>query len=171
MNLPKLSVLRPITTAMLLLSVLVFGGIAMERLPLAFLPEADFPFIGVQIPYPNSNPLQIEKEIAKLFTQMSANDPEIFSRRMLEAHLSAGSPEAQLALFYGTKVRARHSNNFILTFEKLLRRAGEVDTENMIQDSLMTNGHGLIYRIVKRHRDNAPAELADHTYTGTYLEF
>lgn len=65
MNLPRLAVKRPITTAMLLLSILVFGGIALNRLPLAFLPELDVPFIGVQVPYPNSNPLQVEKEITK----------------------------------------------------------------------------------------------------------
>ncbi len=50
---------------MLLISVLVIGGIAIARLPLAYLPEVDVPFIGVQIPYPNSNPKQIEKEIVK----------------------------------------------------------------------------------------------------------
>ncbi len=65
MNLPRLAVKRPITTAMLLLSILVFGAIAVQRLPLAFLPEIDVPFIGIQIPYPNANPLQIEREITK----------------------------------------------------------------------------------------------------------
>lgn len=65
MNLSDLSVKRPITTAMLLASLLLFGGIAASRLPLAFLPEIDAPFVGVVIPYPNSNPLQIEKEITK----------------------------------------------------------------------------------------------------------
>ncbi|HYN23047.1 MAG TPA: efflux RND transporter permease subunit, partial [Thermoanaerobaculia bacterium] len=50
---------------MALVSVLVLGGIAWSRLPLAFLPEVDAPFIGVQVPYPNSNPTQIEKEITK----------------------------------------------------------------------------------------------------------
>lgn len=65
MNLSKLAVTRPITTAMLLISVLVLGGIAMARLPLAYLPEVDAPFIGVQISYPNSNPSQMEKEIIK----------------------------------------------------------------------------------------------------------
>ena len=34
-------------------------------MPLAFLPEVDVPFIGVQGPYPNSNPSQVEKDIAK----------------------------------------------------------------------------------------------------------
>ena len=65
MSLPKFSVRRPISTAMLLLSILIFGGIALDRLPLAFLPELDVPFIGIEVPYPNSNPLTVEKEIAK----------------------------------------------------------------------------------------------------------
>lgn len=65
LSLPTLAVRRPITTAMLLISVLVFGGIAAQRLPLAYLPELDVPFIGVRIPYPDSNPAQVEREIAK----------------------------------------------------------------------------------------------------------
>jgi HAE1 family hydrophobic/amphiphilic exporter-1 len=65
MNLPRLAVSRPVTTIMLLVSILVIGGIATSRMKLAFLPEVDAPFIGVQIPYPNSNPWQIEKEITK----------------------------------------------------------------------------------------------------------
>lgn len=65
MNLPKLSVTRPVTTLMALVSVLVLGGVAWSRLPLAFLPDVDAPFIGIQVPYPSSNPTQVEKEIAK----------------------------------------------------------------------------------------------------------
>ena len=65
MNLPTLAVRRPITTAMILVSVLLVGAIAFYRLPLAFLPTVDAPFMFVQIPYPNSHPVQIEKEITK----------------------------------------------------------------------------------------------------------
>ncbi|HSN55329.1 MAG TPA: efflux RND transporter permease subunit, partial [Candidatus Sulfomarinibacteraceae bacterium] len=65
MNLPSLAVRRPITTAMILVSILLVGGIALFRLPLAFLPEVDAPFMFVQIPYPNSHPEHIEKEITK----------------------------------------------------------------------------------------------------------
>jgi HAE1 family hydrophobic/amphiphilic exporter-1 len=65
MNLPTLAVRRPITTAMILVSVLLVGAIAFYRLPLAFLPTLDAPFMFVQIPYPNSHPVQIEKEITK----------------------------------------------------------------------------------------------------------
>ncbi len=77
MQLPKLAVTRPITTAMILISILVVGGIALARLPLAYLPEVDAPFIGVQIPFPNSNPLQIEKEIVKPVEEVLATIPGV----------------------------------------------------------------------------------------------
>ncbi len=65
MSLPRLAVKRPITTAMLIASVLLVGAIAVMRLPLAWLPEIDAPFIGVEVTYPNSHPRQVEKEITK----------------------------------------------------------------------------------------------------------
>src|SRR5688572_16251429 len=65
MSLPTLAVRRPITTVMALVCVVIIGSIALSRMRLAFLPEIDAPFIGVQIPYVNSNPWQIEKEITK----------------------------------------------------------------------------------------------------------
>ncbi|MGH9379478.1 MAG: efflux RND transporter permease subunit [Thermoanaerobaculia bacterium] len=77
MSLPRLAVNRPVTTAMLLVSVLVLGGIAAFRLPLAYLPEVDFPFVGVEIPYPNSNPQQIEREITKPVEEVLATLPGI----------------------------------------------------------------------------------------------
>ncbi len=77
MQLPRLAVKRPITTAMLLISILVLGSIALFRLPLAYLPEVDAPFIGVQIPLPNSNPMQIEKEIVKPVEEVLATLPSV----------------------------------------------------------------------------------------------
>jgi len=77
LSLPTLAVRRPITAAMLLVSVLLFGGIAAQRLPLAYLPEVDVPFIGVQIPYPDSNPAQVEREIAKPVEEVLATLPGI----------------------------------------------------------------------------------------------
>jgi HAE1 family hydrophobic/amphiphilic exporter-1 len=65
MNLPRLAVTRPITTAMLLITVLILGAISISRLPLAYLPEVDVPFIGIEIPYPSSNPKEVEREIVK----------------------------------------------------------------------------------------------------------
>ena len=65
MSLPNLAVRRPITTAMLLASILLVGAIALLKLPLAWLPELDAPFIGIEIPYPNSHPQQVERQITR----------------------------------------------------------------------------------------------------------
>jgi HAE1 family hydrophobic/amphiphilic exporter-1 len=77
MNLPKLAVHRPVTTVMLLVSVMVVGAIAVVRLPQAFLPDVDAPFIGIEVPYPNSNPTQIEKEIVKPIEEVLSTLPSI----------------------------------------------------------------------------------------------
>ncbi len=113
-----------------------------------------------------------QSEISQLFSAKGAgSDQEAFSRRLLETHLQEEDPQVQYDLFYGTAVRARHSNNFIFTFERLLRRAASVDTENMIRDSLTASGHGFLYRIIKRHQQVAPQQWSDHTKTGTHIDF
>ena len=65
MMLVRLAVTRPITALVLLVSVLAVGSIALFRLPLAFLPEVDVPFIVVQIPYPNASPTHVEEQITE----------------------------------------------------------------------------------------------------------
>ena len=48
-----------------LLTLLLVGSIAVTRLPIEFLPQMDYPFIGVYVPYPNSIPSHVEKRITK----------------------------------------------------------------------------------------------------------
>lgn len=106
------------------------------------------------------------EEQSALFTQLNTVDTEIFSRRLLELNLATEDLDKRYEFFYGTSTRARHCNNFIYTFERLLARARQVDTDNMLTDALQASGHGLIYTIMLRHRSRAPEELADITRTG-----
>ena len=129
---------------------------------------AGFLFISSQSALANGTVTNDEQ--ARLFTALSSRDYEVFSRRLLEVHIQADDPEQGYALFYGTPVRARHSNNFIFTFDRLLERAGEVDPDGMIRDALFTNAHGLIYRIAKRYQERAPVELADRARTGSHID-
>ena len=110
------------------------------------------------------------EEQSALFTQLNTVDTEIFSRRLLELSLATEDLDERYAYFYGTKVRAKHCNNFIYTFERLLRRAEVVDTDDMITDALEASGHGLIYQVMKRHRARAPEELADINKTGKGID-
>ncbi|MBD3289548.1 hypothetical protein GF337_12155, partial [candidate division KSB1 bacterium] len=64
--LPRLSLNRPVTVIMSLLALLVVGYIAFTQISVELFP-AGFspPFLGVWTPYPNSNPQEVEEQIAK----------------------------------------------------------------------------------------------------------
>ncbi|MEQ8859615.1 MAG: hypothetical protein RIC56_13295 [Pseudomonadales bacterium] len=112
------------------------------------------------------------EEVSRLFAQSAAQDVELFSRMLMQLHAQhADEPQHQYDLFYGSPIRARHSNNFIFTFERLMRRAEEVDADLIIRDALMSSIHGLCYRLAKRHQATAPAELADPAVTGIQINF
>src|SRR5574341_141659 len=92
MNLSRWSLRNPITAGMVLLSVVVMGARSALRLPLAFLPEVDFPGIEVNIPYPNARPAQVEEEstrpaegalstlsrVRRIYSWSSSNQANIF---------------------------------------------------------------------------------------------
>ena len=126
MRLPRLAVQRPITTAMILISVLVMGGIAVTRLPLAYLPEVDVPFIGIEIPYPNSNPAQVEKDIVKPVEEVLATLPGV---KTLNATAGADRAEFFLEFDWGYDldvVRMQVSEKIDLVKADLPPEIGEV---------------------------------------------
>lgn len=86
---------------------------------------------------------------------MSQNDPEIFSRSMLELQLLRGE-QYGYKLFCGTPIRTRHTENFIFNFERLLRAAAECDTDGMIRDALLGTANGYVYQRMIALRDNPP---------------
>ena len=64
--LPKFSINRPVTVLMSLLALLVVGYIAFTQIAIELMPEGfDRPFLGVFVSYPNSNPQEVEQQIAK----------------------------------------------------------------------------------------------------------
>ncbi|MCK5147366.1 efflux RND transporter permease subunit [bacterium] len=65
MNLTDLALRRPVTTMMIFLCFVVIGLIAGRMLPLEFFPDLDAPFISVNIPYPNSTPEEVERQITR----------------------------------------------------------------------------------------------------------
>jgi hydrophobic/amphiphilic exporter-1 (mainly G- bacteria), HAE1 family len=98
LNLPRLAVQRPVTTLMGLVTVMVIGGIALARLPLVFLPSVDLPFIGIIIPYPNSSPSQVEKDITKPVEQALST---LAGVKRLRATSGADQAEFQMEFDWG----------------------------------------------------------------------
>ncbi|MBD3647483.1 MAG: hypothetical protein HUJ31_08555 [Pseudomonadales bacterium] len=95
------------------------------------------------------------ERLSRLWSSMSQNDPEVFSRSMLEVQLLHGERYGY-KLFYGTPLRTRHSENFIFNFERLIKAAEECDADGMIRDSLMGTANGYVYQRMIALRNNPP---------------
>jgi hypothetical protein len=88
-------------------------------------------------------------QMDEYFKQVAEGDCEIFARLFLS--LGMLERDDLVELFYGTELRTRHSENYMRTFERLCRLARNCDVDGIIEDSLMQNAFGLLYR----HMDKA----------------
>src|SRR6059036_2431685 len=64
MNLSEPFIRRPVMTAVLTLSVILFGILSYMQLPVNDLPPVDYPVIQVQVGYPGASPDTIANNIA-----------------------------------------------------------------------------------------------------------
>lgn len=65
MNLPAFSVRRPVLTGMVTLIAVVIGAMSLSRLPIDLLPDIEYPYITVNVVYPNAAPEAMEELVAK----------------------------------------------------------------------------------------------------------
>ncbi len=77
MNITDFSLRRPVMTLMIFLSFVVIGLISSRLLPLEFFPELDAPFVSINIPYPNSTPEEIEREITRPVEEILATISDV----------------------------------------------------------------------------------------------
>ena len=93
-----------------------------------------------------------------LFTQSANGDSEVFARMFISMDFleEGGLPE----LLYGTDIRTKHTTNFIRTIERLRRLARNCDVDGIIEDSLMQNAFGLLYRRMQDHQPQADDQAA-----------
>lgn len=64
-SLARLSLKRPVSAAMFFVALLLLGGLAAVRIPLAFFPAFDAPFLFIELPYPGSTPEEVEQSIVR----------------------------------------------------------------------------------------------------------
>ena len=91
---------------------------------------------------PVGNGKHTSEEIGEFWKQFAAGDVEVFSRRFLTIAFEQGIDMKDL--LYGTEIRRRHTDNFIVSMDRLLRLARECDSDNIIQDALIHSAHGLL---------------------------
>jgi hydrophobe/amphiphile efflux-1 (HAE1) family protein len=79
MNASETFIRRPIATALMMLAVLVFGGAAYFLLPVAALPNVDFPTITVSASLPGASPDTMASSVATPLEQQFAAIPGLDS--------------------------------------------------------------------------------------------
>jgi len=65
MTLSEAAIRRPITMLMVLISLVALGLVALDRLPLGFLPDVEEPRLFINVPYPNATPEQVERLVVR----------------------------------------------------------------------------------------------------------
>ena len=86
--------------------------------------------------------------------RMGSGDPEIFSRKLMALHYSLKADGlSDHDLYWETEIRARHSNNILKVFERMIRSAEGCDPDGIIRDAILGSGHGQLYQIIMQSRE------------------
>jgi HAE1 family hydrophobic/amphiphilic exporter-1 len=72
MNLPKLSVNKPVATAMAFLAILLFGLVSLNKLPLDIMPEMELPTLTVMTVYPGASAEEVEEQVTRPLEEILA---------------------------------------------------------------------------------------------------
>jgi HAE1 family hydrophobic/amphiphilic exporter-1 len=65
MNLIKTAISRPVTVAMFVVAVILFGVVSLDRLALNLLPDISYPSLTVQTDYPDAAPEEVENLLTR----------------------------------------------------------------------------------------------------------
>src|SRR5690348_11783336 len=116
MNLSEPFIRRPVMTAVLTASVILFGLLAYSQLPVNDLPSVDYPVIQVSVGYPGASPDTIANNIAtplerqfmqinglEVVTSKSAQGVATFSLQFaLDKDIDAAATDVQTAISQAT---------------------------------------------------------------------
>jgi HAE1 family hydrophobic/amphiphilic exporter-1 len=73
MDVSKISINRPVTTAMLVLIVILVGTVSLMGIPMDLLPDIEFPVAIVFVQYPNAGPEEVETMVTRPLEQALAS--------------------------------------------------------------------------------------------------
>ncbi|HFE44110.1 MAG TPA: efflux RND transporter permease subunit, partial [Nannocystis exedens] len=95
------SVARPVTTTMATLAVLVFGIVALLRLPVALLPDLSYPSLTIQTDYPDAAPTDVEELVTRPIEELVSAVPGLIQ---VESVSREGRSEIVLDFAWGTGI-------------------------------------------------------------------
>ena len=101
MNLPELSIKKPVSVIVVMLVFLTIGVISLIKLPLEMMPDVSFPGLMVQVPYPSSSPEEVERVITRPIEDILATVNNLDS---LSSTSSASNASINLQFKTGTNM-------------------------------------------------------------------
>jgi HAE1 family hydrophobic/amphiphilic exporter-1 len=77
LRISQFSIDHPVTTVMVFVSLVVLGAVSSARIPVVLTPDISFPFVSVEVPYPNATPGQVLESIAKPVEEVLSTLPNV----------------------------------------------------------------------------------------------
>src|SRR5687768_7556399 len=106
-GIPRFSVTRPVTVAMILLTILVVGYIAYTRIAIALHPEGfEGNQLHISVQYPNASPRDIEEKITRKIEDIVGTVPDV---KRVWSYSSSGFSYVRVEFQTGTNLRAAYA--------------------------------------------------------------
>lgn len=101
MNLPKLSVDRPVTVVMVILIILLLGFVSFTSLSIDLLPEMNLPIVIIYTEYPGAGPAEVENLVTRPIEQVVGT---VRGLDTIESVSSVGSSMVVVQFGWGTDI-------------------------------------------------------------------
>ncbi|MCX8104631.1 MAG: efflux RND transporter permease subunit, partial [Ignavibacterium album] len=134
MNLPEISVRRPITTIMLFIAIVIIGFVSFQRLPIDLFPEIEPPVISVLTQYPGASAQDVELNISK---KIESGLSSITNLKKIRSVSIDNTSVVQLEFEFGTNLD--EASNDIRSALEFTKRLLPDDAENPIIFKFSTN--------------------------------
>ena len=92
---------RPVTVTMITVALLLFGLVALTRMPVELLPELGYPSITVQTEYPDAAPAEVEELVTRPIEELVGAVPGLVA---VESTSREGVSEVVLDFAWGTRI-------------------------------------------------------------------
>lgn len=103
MNLPRLSVERPILTIMIVLMAVLLGAVSLSRLPIDLMPDITYPTLTVMTTYKNAGPEEVEELITRPIEEAVGAVPGV---EEVTSTSTEGTSNVRVSFAWGTNLDA-----------------------------------------------------------------
>jgi HAE1 family hydrophobic/amphiphilic exporter-1 len=101
MNLPSISVKRPIFTTMVTLILVILGSVSLSRLQIDMLPNIELPTLSIRTEYEGASPEVMEKLVTQIIEEIVATVPGV---EEITSTSSEGRSTVNVSFVWGTEI-------------------------------------------------------------------